>query len=112
MTYNEITFLAKEKKITMSRLASEIGFSRVGLKDSSEKMTMPWAKIVVMCQFLSVTPNELLGWQSEHGNGNYAANISGGNTQNSNEAINVIAQQLDKKDKEIDRLLRIIEKKK
>ena len=109
MTYNELTFLAKEKKITMSQLAVEIGFSRGGFKDSIEKRTMPWDKILSLCQILGISPNELLGWEAAPG-GNYAAHIGGSNTQNSTEAITALSAQLKEKDRQIDRLLKIVEK--
>lgn len=109
MTYNELTFLAKEKKITMSQLAVEIGFSRGGFKDSIEKRTMPWDKILSLCQILGISPNELLGWETAQG-GNYAAHIGGSNTQNSTEAITALSAQLKEKDRQIDRLLKIVEK--
>lgn len=109
MTYNELTFLAKEKKITMSQLAVEIGFSRGGFKDSIEKRTMPWDKILSLCQILGISPNELLGWETAPG-GNYAAHIGGSNTQNSTEAITALSAQLKEKDRQIDRLLKIVEK--
>lgn len=114
MTYNELTFLAKEKKITMSQLAVEIGFSRGGFKDSIEKRTMPWDKILSLCQILGISPNELLGWETATVpvNGNYASHVSGGNTQNSNETIAALSDQLKEKDKQIDRLLKILEKNK
>lgn len=109
MTYNELTFLAKEKKITMSQLAVEIGFSRGGFKDSIEKRTMPWDKILSLCQILGISPNELLGWETAPV-GNYAAHIGGSNTQNSTEAITALSAQLKEKDRQIDRLLKIVER--
>lgn len=109
MTYNELTFLAKEKKITMSQLAVEIGFSRGGFKDSIEKRTMPWDKILSLCHILCISPNELLGWEAAPG-GNYAAHIGGSNTQNSTEAITALSAQLKEKDRQIDRLLKIVER--
>lgn len=113
MTYNDLTFLVKEKKITMSQLASDVGFSRGGFKDSIEKKTIPWKSIESLCQLMEITPNKFFGWEEEDamvGSGNYASHISGGNTQNSNQAIKALTDQLKLKDKEIDRLLKIIEK--
>ena len=109
MNYNELTFIAKENNYTMSKLAEEIGFSRVWLKESIEKKTIPWAKMAILCEKLAISPNELMDWPVPTG-GNYAAHIQGNNTQNSTEAITVLAQQLDKKDREINRLLTILEK--
>lgn len=57
-----------------------------------------------------MTPNEFFGWNSE-ATGNVATNIFGGtNTQNSNEAIKALGDQLREKDRQISRLLAIIEK--
>lgn len=119
MNYNELTFLAKEKSITLSSLAKEIGMTPTGFKPAIERKTLPWEKIEIMCGVLGITPNELFGWPVEgvSGNGNYASHISGGNTQNSNEAIQALREELKEKggiikekDKQINRLLGIIEK--
>ena len=42
--------------------------------------------------------------------GVYAANITGGNTQNSSEAIRVLADQLKEKDRQISKLLSMLGK--
>lgn len=121
MNYNELTFLAKEKNITLTSLAKEIGMTPTGFKPAIERKTLPWEKIETLCGILNITPNDLFGWSQESvsGNGNYAANISGGNTQNSNEAILALREELKsqraiikEKDKQINRLLAIIEKNK
>lgn len=109
MNYNELTFLAKEKKITMSQLANDIGMTLTGFRTSIEARKLPWEKMDILCKILDITPNELMDWSSVSA-GVYAANIHGNNTQNSTEAIAIIAAQLDKKDREIDRLLKIIER--
>ncbi len=119
MNYNELAFLVKEKNITLQSLAKEIGMTPTGFKPAIERKTLPWEKIETLCGILNITPNDLLGWPQESisGNGNYAANISGGNTQNSNETIIALKEELrekggiiKEKDKQINRLLGIIEK--
>lgn len=119
MNYNELSFLAKEKDITLSTLAKEIGMTPNGFKPAIERKTLPWGKCDLMCSILGITPNELFGWNTciAAGNGNYASNIIGGNTQNSNEAIIALREELKEKqsiikekDKQINRLLGIIEK--
>lgn len=114
MTYNDLFFLAKEKEISIASLANDIGMTSNGLKKSFESKKLPWEKIEALCGIFGLTPNQILGWPSEaqNGSGNYAANISGGNTQNSNEAIKALKDQLKEKDKQINRLLAIIEKNK
>lgn len=111
MNYNELTFLAKEKKITMSQLAKEIGMTLTGLKPSIEKGTFPINKVDPLCKVLGITPNDFIGWDAPAiGSGNYAAHIGGDNTQNSNEVIAALKDQLKEKDRQIDRLLKVVEK--
>lgn len=112
MNYNELTFLAKEKKITLTELAGQIGLTRQGLQTTIERGTFPINKVLPLCQILGISPNELLGWPGHESGGNYATNIGGSNTQNSTEAITALGAQLKEKDRQIDRLLKIIEKNK
>ena len=109
MNYNEIAFLAKEKKITLANLAEQLGITRQGLQTTIERGSFPINKVVPLCQILGISPNELLGWEAAPG-GNYAAHIGGSNTQNSTEAITALSAQLKEKDRQIDRLLKIVEK--
>ena len=70
------------------------------------------------CEAIGISPNELFDWEGVNLNsGVYASNISGINTQNSNEAIIALKEELreqraviKEKDKQIGRLLKIIEK--
>lgn len=117
MNYNELYLLIKQKGFTVKSICNQIEMTSNGFKDAIEKQTLPWIKIEKLCSILDVTPNDLLGWPVVQGNGNYATNISGVNTQNSNEAILTLREELrDKssiikeKDKQINRLLAIIEK--
>ena len=112
MTYNELTFVAKSKNIMIKDLAERIGMTSNGLKRAVEKQTLTINKVLPLCQILGISPNELLGWPSHESGGNYAAHIGGDNTQNSNEAIEALKDQLKEKDRQIDRLLKIIEKNK
>ena len=113
MNYNELTFLAKEKKITLTELAGQIGLTRQGLQTTIERGTFPINKVAPLCRILGITPNDFIGWDAPAvGSGNYASHIGGDNTQNSNEAIEALKDQLKEKDRQIDRLLKIIEKNK
>lgn len=109
MNYNELKFLAESKNIMIKDLAEKIGMTSNGLKRAVEKQTLPMDKVISLCQILGISPNELLGWETAPG-GNYAAHIGGSNTQNSTEAITALSDQLKEKDRQIDRLLKIVEK--
>lgn len=120
MTYNDLFFLAKEKEISIASLANDIGMTSNGLKKSFESKKLPWEKIESLCSIFRITPNQLLGWpETTSSTVNYASNITGGNTQNSNEAILALREELKEKggiikekDKQINRLLGIIERNK
>ena len=103
--------LAKQKKILQKDLCQRLDITPAGFKRGIEKGTLPINKVVPLCQILGISPNELLGWEAAPG-GNYAAHIGGSNTQNSTEAITALSAQLKEKDRQIDRLLKIVEKNK
>lgn len=111
MEYNDLMILAKQKKILQKDLCLRLDITPAGFKRGIENGTFPINKVVSLCQAIGITPNELLGWETTTA-GNYAAHIGGSNTQNSNETIAALIEQLKEKDKQIDRLLKIIEKNK
>ena len=115
MNYNELKAHLTKEKITVKQAALQLGFSNENnFKPSFESGALPFSKVPLLCQLAHITPNELFDWNESNlvGNGNYASHITGGNTQNSNESIKVLKDQLNEKDKQIDRLLKIIEKNK
>lgn len=115
MDYNDLMIIAKKKDILQKDLCESLKLTPSGFKRGVEKGTIQKNKIQVLCQQLEITPNEFFGWPHQEevsGNGNYASHISGVNTQNSNEAIKALNNQLKEKDKQIDRLMTIIEKNK
>ena len=109
MEYNDLMILAKQKKILQKDLCQRLDITPAGFKRGIEKGTLPINKVVPLCQILGISPNELLGWETAPV-GNYAAHIGGSNTQNSTEAITALSAQLKEKDRQIDRLLKIVEK--
>lgn len=113
MNYNELKFITTEKGYTMESLAKEVEISSAGLKKGIDTCKLGMDYIIKICNALSITPNKFFGWKEDAqviGNGIFASHVSGGNTQNSNESIKAFNNQLKEKDKQIDRLLKIIEK--
>lgn len=109
MDYTELAFIAKKKKISIESIAKELGYSRQWLHDGLKTFTED--KIMQICKILGITPNEYFGYETEGiSNSMIAKNIGGDNTQNSNEAIKALKDQLKEKDKQINRLLAIIER--
>lgn len=109
MEYNDLMILAKQKKILQKDLCQRLDITPAGFKRGIEKGTLPINKVVPLCQILGISPNKLLGWEAAPG-GNYAEHIGGSNTQNSTEVITALSAQLKEKDRQIDRLLKIVER--
>jgi len=118
MNYNELNILVKRKGFSMKELSSSIGITPNGLKKGCESGSLAIRSLISGCEFLGVTPNDFLGWpNSSQTSGIYASNISGVNTQNSDEAILALKEELKnqraiirEKDKQINRLLAILER--
>lgn len=112
MIYSDLQIIAKSKGIMIKEIAEKLGLTSNGLKRSIESGKFPIEKVMPLCQILGITVGEFFGETPQVTTGNYAAHIIGGNTQNSNEAIIALKDQLREKDRQINRLLSIIEKSK
>lgn len=111
MNYNELYLLLKQKGFTVKSICNQIAMTPNGFKRSIERKDFPWKSIEVLCNLISITPNQLIGWPEEPVSiGNYASHITGGNTQNSDEAIKALRDELKEKGRTINRLLSILEK--
>lgn len=118
MNYNKLKSILAERKIKVADFCEQLQITRQGLQKSLNNGLLPYDKVLQCCRLLDVSPNDFFEWaDASSGNGNYAANISGGNTQNSNEAILALRSELKEKgaiikekDKQINRLLTIIER--
>ncbi len=119
MDYNELSILIKRNGFTLERLCKTIGITTNGFRKGYETGSLGVRFVQAACKVLDVSPNEFIGWNEKPNSygGNFASNISGGNTQNSNEAILALREELKEqrniikeKDKQINRLLVIIEK--
>lgn len=113
MEYSNFKSLLNSRKVTLKSIAVELGMSHQNLSKLIQEKKITEERISILCDLLSISPNEFFGWKEEipvHGSGNFASHVYGGNTQNSNESIKALNNQLKEKDKQIDRLLKIIEK--
>lgn len=110
MKYSELKSILANKEITIADFCKQLQFTRQGLQKSLDTGMFPSNKVIAACQILKITPNEFMGWQTNSGSSVMATNIGGSNQQNSNETISAFREQLKEKDKQINRLLAIIEK--
>lgn len=120
MDYNDLVFLIKKKDRQLEDVCREIGITTNGFRKGIVSGSLALRFIKPACEAIGISPNELFDWEDLNSNsGVYASNISGINTQNSNEAIIALKEELKEqrgiireKDKQINRLLAIIEKSK
>lgn len=119
MNYNKLKTLLTERKIKVAEFCEQLQMTRQGLQKSLDNGQLAYEKVLLCCRLLGISPNDFFEWPDVPGNGNYATNISGGNTQNSNEAIIALCEELKanrsiikEKDRQINRLLTIIERNK
>lgn len=120
MNYSKLKSILNERKIIVADFCQQLKMTRQGLQKSLNKGLLPYEKILLCCRLLDMSPNEFFEWGNTNPTpGVYASNISGINTQNSNEAIQALREQLKEKggiikekDKQINRLLTIIERNK
>lgn len=120
MDYSDLQILLKQKGLQLDVLCQEVGITVDGLRKGLKNRSLALRYIKPLCQTLDISPNELVGWDDAGiGSGIYASNISGINTQNSNEAIMALKEELKEqratikeKEKQINRLIAIIEREK
>ncbi len=120
MKYNKLKSILNERKITVADFCEQLKMTRQGLQKSLDNGLLPYDKVVICCRLLSISPNEFFEWEELGSSpGVFASNISGINTQNSNEVIQALMGELKEKggiikekDKQINRLLGIIERNK
>lgn len=118
MDYNDLRILMNQKRLVLKNVCQQMGITSNGFKKAIERQTLPEKNIRILCGLLDISPNEFFVWDDPSANvGVYASNISGVNTQNSNEAILALEKELKEqhgiikeKDKQINKLLAIIEK--
>lgn len=111
MDYNDLQILLKQKDLLLENVCQEIGITTDGLRKGIKNNSLALRYVKPLCYALGISPNEFVGWKSaDSSSGIYASNISGVNTQNSDEAIKALKDQLNEKDKQINKLLALLEK--
>lgn len=109
MNYNELKNITKSKKIDLKDVAKEIGMKPYGFRLSIENGTLPISKVSELCRMLGISPNEFFGWPDQPG-GIVAQNIGGDNHQNAGKVMDLLAEQLREKDRQIAELIKALKK--
>lgn len=109
MNYNELQNACERRKMQIKEVTDVLGMTYTGLRDALNRDTLPAKKIVPLCHLLKITPNEFLKF-GESSHTNYEQ-IGISNTQNVGIIeIDILKEQLEKKDAQIDKLLNLLNK--
>lgn len=110
LTYSEILDLCAYKRITFASLAKGAGLTSHGLKYALQNKTVKSEVIPTICSILNITPNQFFNWDSNSATYN-TTQVGVMNTQNIGSAsIEILQQQLQKKDEQIDLLIQLLNK--
>lgn len=110
LTYSELQDICLAQKITMSEFVNAIGITYQGLKSALDRQSLGVKYVINICNLLHITPNQFFHLENNITNNNgYIHGLL--NTQNVGIAgIDVLKEQLTKKDEQIDKLLTLLNK--
>ena len=110
MKYNKLKSLLYQKEITVAEFCEKLQLTRPGLQKSLDNDLLPYNKVAKCCEILEISPNDFFEWETELATPVPYMAAEGFNTNAlKNKELTALLNQLAVKDREIDRLLRIIE---
>lgn len=110
MKYNKLKSLLYPKEITVAEFCEKLQLTRQGLQKSLDKDLLPYNKVAKCCEILGISPNEFFEWEIEQAAPmSYMAAEGFTPGAPKSKELAALLNQLAVKDREIDRLLRIIE---
>lgn len=110
MKYNKLKSLLYQNEITVADFCEKLQLSRPGLQKSLDNDLLPYNKVAKCCEILGISPNDFFEWETENATPvPYMATEGYVATAPKSKELNALLNQLSVKDREIDRLLRIIE---
>lgn len=110
MDYEQFKNICRINKIAMQDLADEIGMTQDGLKKGLLSGGLAIRYVLPLCKLLAMTPNRFFGIE-EKTTTSQTQNGGVGNTQIMESGMAALQEQLREKDKQIDKLLILLEKK-
>ena len=109
MTYSELSDICEQKRILLKNVAENSGLTYDGLRNGMNKQSLGMIKVLKICESVGITPNQFFGIE-DHQTIN-ATQYGLSNSQNIGSAgIEILQQQLNKKDEQIDHLLNLLNK--
>ena len=110
MKYNKLKSLLYQREITVADFCEKLQLTRPGLQKSLDNDLLPYNKVAKCCEILEISPNDFFEWETEHATPvPYMAAEGFMVGAPKSKELAALLNQLAVKDREIDRLLRIIE---
>ena len=110
MNYEYVKEVCRVNHISLRTICKEVGISMDGLKRGMENDSLAARYIMPLCKSINTTPNLLFNIKDGQNYGTQTQNGGVGNTQIMESGMAALQEQLREKDKQISRLLSIIEK--
>ena len=109
INYFRIKDIAASQNVTIRQLAKLTGMTETGFKISIDNGNFAIKNVILICQKLNITPNQFFGFESD---ATVTINQSGmQNSQTNNlSSVSVLERQLEIKDKQIERLMNLLNK--
>lgn len=109
LTYNELTDICEQKRITITEVANVSNMTLSGFRKAMRKFSLPADKVILVCDYLQITPNDF--FKVKDATGDTGCNKYGQNqTINQiptelKDTIEILRNQLEEKDNQINNLI-------
>lgn len=111
LTYSELQDICESKKILVKDLCSAIGMTYMGLKSGLERQSLGVKYVSAICEMLKITPNQFFRIpENATIIGNNIQQTGAVNMQQVQDGMDILHEQLRKKDEQIDKLLTLLNK--
>lgn len=111
LTYNELQDLCYARKITIATLTNRIGLTRQGLLSALSRQSLGVRYVAAICNILQISPNQFFRLPEQPIKiGNHVEQNGIVNTQQIQEGMDILREQLAVKDRQIETLLNLLSK--
>lgn len=109
MTYSELSDICEQRRILLKNVAENSGLTYDGLRNGMNKQSLGMTKIMKICEYVGITPNQFFGYETSNTINATQYGIS--NSQNIGAmGVEILQQQLATKDEQIKQLLQLLNK--
>lgn len=107
MTYSELSDICEQRRILLKNVAENSGLTYDGLRNGMNKQSLGMTKILKICEYVGITPNQFFGYEVSNTINANQYGIS--NSQNIGAiGVEILQQQLATKDEQINKLINLL----